>query len=282
MPSEPSIVPAQRRRRPKRGASSSTPKEDAGSQYHQRAISRALDVLEGFSDEHPELTLKEMSQRIDLPESSLFRILLTLESRGYLVQSADGAYTLAPKLLLGRLQERAEQVRVVLRPHLQQLAGRFDETASSAYLFENRIEALDSVETFHAIRMTNKPGRVLSPHASSLGKVITAFQKPELIDRMIEVYGLVPRTPRTVTDRQALLAEFERIRAQGYALDREESVMGGVCIGAAIAIDNNSVMAGLSVSTPVVRMTPEKELEITRAVLDAARRAALDLKSSRH
>src|SRR5215468_2884745 len=241
MPSQPATVPPQRRRRPKRAAAAPAEPVESGSQYHQRAIGRALDVLESFDDDRPERTLKEMAQDIGLPESSLFRILITLEGRGYLVQNSDGAYSLAPKVLLGRIQERAEKVRRVLRPHLQKLAGRFDETSSCAYLFENRIQALDSVETFHAIRMTNKPGRVLPPHASSLGKVITAFQKPETIDHILETHGLVPRTAHTVSDRQTLLAEFERIRAQGYAMDREESVTGGICVGAAVTLDGSSV-----------------------------------------
>ena len=275
MPSQP-VVSALRRRRPKR-ASSAQVEPEAANPYHQRAIGRALDVLECFDDERPERTLKEISRDIGLPESSLFRILLTLEGRGYLRQSADGAYALAPKVVLGRLFERAERVRSALRPHLQKLTARFDETSSCAYLFENRIQALDSVETFHAIRMTNKPGRVLPPHASSLGKAITAFQKPEVINRILEVYGLVPRTSHTVCDREPLLAEYERIRAQGYAIDREESVAGGICIGSAVTLDGNHVTAALSLSTPVVRMTPERELEVTRAVLDAARAAAHDL-----
>ena len=273
MPSQPVVS---RRRRPKRASAPVEP--ETGNPYHQRAIGRALDVLECFDDERQERTLKEIARDIGLPESSLFRILLTLEGRGYLKQSSDGAYALAPKVALGRLFERAEKVRSALRPHLQKLTARFDETSSCAYLFENRIQALDSVETFHAIRMTNKPGRVLPPHASSLGKAITAFQKPEAINRILEVYGLVPRTSHTVCDREPLLAEFERIRAQGYAIDREESVTGGVCIGAAITLDGSHVTAALSVSTPVVRMTPERELEVTRAVLDAARAAARDLR----
>lgn len=277
MPSPSTVVPAQRRRRPKRAATASAQVGDSGAQYHLRGISRALDVLECFDDARPERTLKEICDDIGLPESSLFRILLTLHSRGYLVQNPDGAYTLAPKILLGRLHERAERVRGVLRPHLQKLAGRFDETASSAYLFQDRIQVLDSVETFHSIRMTNKPGRVLPPHASSLGKAITAFQKAELIERILEVYGLVPRTARTVCDRQALIAEFEHIRAAGYAVDREESVPGGICIAAAISLDSGSVIAAVSVSTPAVRMSPERELDITRAVLDTARVAAHDL-----
>ncbi len=270
---------AQRRRRPKRAARAADALESSGSQYHLKAIGRALDVLECFSDYRPELTLKDIGQMIGLPESSLFRILLTLESRGYLIQNPDGSYQLSAKVLLGRIQERAQNVRAKLRPYLQELASRFDETATSAYLFEDRVHALDTVETFHAIRMTNKPGRVLPPHASSLGKAITAFQKPALIDRMLEVYGLVARTAHTITDRQALLAEFERIRAQGYATDREESVLGGICVGAAVTIDGSPVVAAISVSTPLVRMSPERELAITRAVLDCARQAAIDLKA---
>jgi len=245
-----------------------------------KAVARTLDVLDSFTDETPELTLKTLSQMIQMPESSLFRILLTLESRGYLIQAADGAYRLAPKLLLGRSYERAQRVRQHVRPLLESLATRFDETASAAYLFEHRIQVLDAVETFHAIRMTNKPGRVLPAHASSLGKAIVAFQSRAEIDRLLEVYGLVKRTERTVVDRQLLLAEFEQIRLRGYAIDREESVSGGVCIGAAITVASGPVVAALSVSTPVVRMSPDRELEITRAVLDAARQAAISMRSA--
>lgn len=270
----------QRRRRPKHPVSTPGHPRESGEQYHLKAITRALDVLECFSDERPNLSLKEIGDVIDLPESSLFRILLTLESRGYLTQNTDGSYCLPPKLLFGKLHDRAERARAVVRPHLQQLASRFDETASLAYLFGDRVQALDTVETFHEIRMTNKPGRVLPPHCSALGKVITAFQDPALINRILETYGLYRRTEKTVVDRQALLAEFDQIRRRGYAVDREETVMGGVCIGAAVTADGSPVSLALSLSTPLVRMTPAREQEITAAVLETARLAALDLRSS--
>ena len=271
-------TPTQRRRRPKHAVASAGHARQSGEQYHLKAITRALDVLECFSDERPDLGLKEIGQLMDLPESSLFRILLTLENRGYLRQHADGSYCLPPKLLFGRLHDRAERARIIVRPFLQQLASRFDETASLAYLFGDRIQALDTVETFHEIRMTNKPGRVLPPHCSSLGKAITAFQAPAHIDRILEGYGLYRRTEKTVVDRQALLAEFETIRKRGYAVDREETVLGGVCIGAAIASDGTPVSLALSVSTPLVRMTPAREQEIVGAVLENARLAALELR----
>jgi len=258
-----------RRRRPK-----DREQPARAEQYHLRAIQRALDVLEAFTDERPELTLKDLSGLLGLPESSLFRTLLTLSDRGYLIQKPDGAYCLPPKLLYGRVYERAEQLRRRLRPYLQELARRFDETASLAYLFGDRIQVLDTVETFQEVRLTNKPGRVLPPHCSSLGKAITAFQPPDLIDRILEVYGLYRRTERTIVDRQTLLAEFEQIRRRGWAADREESVAGGLCLGAPVTLEGRHVTTAISVSVPMIRMTPEREEAIARAVLETAREAA--------
>jgi DNA-binding IclR family transcriptional regulator len=269
----------QRRRRPKRAAAGDGQPRESGEQYHLKAIARALDVLECFTDERPDLSLKDIGRLIELPESSLFRILLTLESRGYLMQRPDGSYCLPPKLLLGKLHDRAERLRDAVHPFLQKLASRFDETASVAYLFGDHIHAVDTVETFHEIRMTNKPGRVLPPHCSSLGKAITAYQTSPQIDRILETYGLYRRTDKTVVDRQALLTEFADIRERGFAVDREETVLGGVCIGAPITTDGAGVSAAMSLSTPIVRMTDDRERAITEGVIEAARAAALALKA---
>lgn len=265
----------QRRRRPKQNAPPAADGSNSNDRYHLRVLTRALDVLEAFSEERPQLGLKEIAKLAGLPESSLFRILLTMQARGYLVQNRDGAYELPPKMLFGKLHERSERMCAAMRPYLESLAHRFDETASLAYLFGEHIKAIDTVETFHEIRITNKPGRVLPPHCSSLGKAITAFQENEFIERILESYGLYRRTEKTVIDRQALKLEFERIRARGYAVDREETTIGGICIGAPITANGAPVFAAVSVSTPLVRMTPERERAIIEAVRDTARQAAL-------
>ena len=266
----------QRRRRPKRIGLKTIDQPEPAEQYHSRAIWRALDVLECFTDQTP-LSLKEIGGLIKLPESSLFRILMTLEARGYLKQNSDGRYTLAPKVLFGKLHEQAQKVRGLVHPFLERLAGCLDETASMAFLFGDKIQVLDAVETFHEIRITNKFGRVIPPHCSSLGKAITAFQERDLIDQILESYGLTRRTQNTVVDRQALLAEFEHIRSVGYAFDREETLIGGICIGAAVVPAGARVVCAISVSTPTVRMNPEREQRIIDAVVDSARQAALVL-----
>lgn len=258
------------RRRPKWASTSDSKPEPADEQYYSRTIARALDVLEAFTEENSILTLKELSRTVHLPESSLFRVLLTLQTRGYLDQSSNGTYQLSKKVLFGKLLERAEELRDLARPEMQALASRFNETTSMAYLFDDRIQVLEAFETFHEIRVTNRPGRVLPPHCSAMGKVITAYQELPAIDRILEVYGLAPRTPKTIVDRRALLQEFESVRKAGYAFDREESTLGGICVGAAIRSKSGNVVAAISVSTPIIRMPREREMGIVEAVLNAA------------
>lgn len=241
--------------------------------YYLRSIGRALEVLDCFDGKTP-LTLKEIGKSTGLPDSTLFRVLLTLEKHSYLSQAMDGAYQLAPKLRFGWLIGQANALRDKVRPELERLAQRFNETASMAYLYEDRIHVLDSIETFHEIRMSNRIGRVLPPHCSALGKAITAFQDRVIAEQIVEIYGLSRRTDRTITDRSRLFDEFAEIRRTGIACDREESILGGVCYSAAIRPAGKPVVAAISLSTPIVRMTPERGEQTRKALLEAAARAS--------
>ncbi|MDE3063359.1 MAG: IclR family transcriptional regulator [Acidobacteriota bacterium] len=261
-----------RRRIPKWALQSATD-TPSSEQYYLRSIGRALDVLDSF-DGKAALALKDIGAKTGLPESTLFRVLLTLEKHGYLQQAVDGTYQLAPRLRFGWLIEQANVLRDKARPELERLAHQFNETASLAYLYEDRIHVLDSVETFHEIRMSNRIGRVLPPHCSAMGKAITAFQEQALADQILEIYGLARRTEHTITDRARLFAQFAEIRRTGIAADREESILGGICYSAAIRAEGKPVVAALSLSTPILRMTPERDEATRKAVLEAASRIA--------
>lgn len=262
-----------RRRRPQWAAEKGAKNAEATSadqRYHSRTIERALDVLESFHANQPGLSLKELSAITGLPESSLFRVLLTLQKRDYLQQQTDGTYQLTRKVLLGRLYESAELVRTLARPQLEELASEFNETCSVAYVFGDHIQVLDTMETFHQIRVSNRRGRILPPHCSSMGKAILAFQTSEVADAMLEVYGLNRRTEHTIVDRHALRQELLTVRRLGFACDREESMLGGVCFGAPISSSTGQVVAALSISTPTQRITPEREKAMQQRVREAA------------
>jgi IclR family acetate operon transcriptional repressor len=263
-----------RRRRPK-SAGSETDEATVSKNglYLSKAIIRALNVLESFRQTGRSLSLMDIRASTRLPEATLFRILVTLESQEYLVQLKDGSYRLAPKVLWGVIHDRASAIRDLLHPRLQSLAREFDETASSGFLYGDRIQCIDTVDSLRDVRATTRIGRVLPPYASAMGKTITAFQSREIIDQLIEVYGLFKRTEHTIIDRLQIFQDYEKIRTEGVAFDRGEATEGGVCIAVPVFSGPDSVECAMSVSIPLVRYGEELE----RAVVAALRRSAKEL-----
>jgi len=261
-----------RRRRPKAARPGNDEAEASKSGlYLSKAIIRALNVLESFRQTGRPLSLMDISARTKLPEASLFRILVTLESQEYLVRLKDGSYRLTPKVLWGVIHDRASAIRDFLHPQLQSLAREFDETASSGFLYGDRIQCIDTVESLRDVRTTTRIGRVLPPYASSMGKAITAFQSRETIDKLVEVYGLFKRTEHTVIDRLQIFQDYERIRTEGVAFDRGEATDGGVCIGVPVFSGPGSVECAISLSFPLIRHNKELEREVVAALQRAAK-----------
>lgn len=263
-----------RRRRPQWATAaemSNLKPEMQSERYHSRTIERALDALEAFDSSASALSLKELSSVIGQPESSLYRVLTTLQKRDYLLQNRDGTYQLTRKVLHGRLYERAELLKTTARPFMEELSRQFDETVSLSYLFTEYIQVLDTIEAFHPIRVTNRAGRIIPPHCSSMGKAIMAHQSSEIADRMLETYGLVRHTEHSIGDRQTLRLELEASRKSGFAVDRQESMLGGICYGAPIHSSATSVVGAISVSTPIQRLDGERETAIRDAVVEAAK-----------
>lgn len=268
-----------RRRRPK--AARSETDETVVSKnglYLSKAIIRALNVLDSFRQTGRSLSLTDICETTKLPEASLFRILVTLESQEYLIQLKDGSYRLAPKVLWGVIHDRACAIGDLFHPRLQSLAREFDETASSGFLYGDRIQVIDTVESLRDVRATTRMGRVLPPYASAMGKAITAFQSRKTIDQLIEVYGLFKRTEHTIIDRPQIFQDYERIRTEGVAFDRGEATDGGVCIGVPVrsGTDSDWVESAISVSIPLVRYGEELERDVVAALRRTAKELSQD------
>jgi DNA-binding IclR family transcriptional regulator len=239
-----------------------------------KAVQRALDVLECFPDGQTNLSLIEISRLVGFNESTLFRILSTLEGRGYLQRNVDGSFKLTPKLLFGKLYERAEKIREVVNPFMVRLSQAFNEPTSLKFLFEDKIQVIDFVHAFQEIGQTVHIGKIIAPHCTSSGKVITAFQPRGLMDRILQSYGLHKRTQNTITDPQMLMKEFEQIRQQGFAVDREESHYGGCCFACPLFDQGPRVIGAISICSPLMRMNTQREADMIQALIDATRQAS--------
>jgi IclR family acetate operon transcriptional repressor len=158
---------------------------------------------------------------------------------------------------------------------MRKLSMTFRETISAAALMGNHIEVVAVIDSPHLVRMSNVVGRILPPHASSMGKAITAFQSDEVRERLLTSYGMTIFTPNTICDQRQLEEYFERIRQTGISCDDEENTLGGICYGVPIHAPGEQVQAALSLSMPMTRLP--KEPSGLQAILDELHQAAADV-----
>ncbi len=180
--------------------------------YFSKVIGKALDLIAILRASPQPLSLNELTLRLELVKSSVFRILHTLEVSGYIERDTAGRYSLAPDLRAWAPGQLRVALLDVAMPALKELSREFGETVSLAMRFENRVEVIGTIESPHLIRMGNTVGRIVPPHASSLGKAVAAFQSEEVRDRLVRSYGIHRFTEHTVTDEVELKLEFERVR----------------------------------------------------------------------
>jgi IclR family acetate operon transcriptional repressor len=243
-----------------------TPQHD---KYFSRAVSKALEALEFLQTAANSMSMNEIALRLKLSKTSAFRLLKTLEATGYVAQDGRGQYKLAPGIhAVTPTQWLSKLVRIAL-PHMQALTHETTETVSLAALFENRIEVVAVIESPHVIRMSNVVGHILPPNASSLGKAITAFQPLAGQERLLRSFKIYRFTDHTITDPRTLAHEYESIRDQRFAVDREECAYDGICFSVPVFGPTDEVSAAISLSMPKFRLRGEEHEAAIIASLQA-------------
>jgi DNA-binding IclR family transcriptional regulator len=228
--------------------------------YFSRSVGKAFLILGVLSRSKKALSLSEIASAAELTKSSCFRLLFTLQSLHFLLQNEDGRFAIAPDTWVNSGMQISSVLPRAASESAQRLSSEFRETVSLAVLFSNHIEVVHVIESPQVIRMANTVGRILPPHASSLGKAITAFQSPEISNHILRSYGLMSLTAATITDEAMVLRELDTIRKNGIAYESEESTLDGCCFGCPIFLEGSSAVAAISISMPKSRL-PEGDIK---------------------
>ena len=239
--------------------------------YQIAVVARTLDVLEMLAVSDEPVALTELARDLDATKSSVFRILVTLEQRGYVAREpSSGRYRLGTHLAyLGSRSLRSLDLRRAARPVLEELHRRFGETVNLGVLDDAEVVYIDMVESDHGLRMAAQLGGRDPAYSTSLGKAILAYL-PEPVRESHLPTRLIARTPQTIINRALLAVELERIRREGVAEDVGENEAGAHCFGAPIFDHGGSVIAAISISAPESRLSEPLKREIAPAIADAA------------
>lgn len=246
------------------------------SEYIIQAVDHALDLLEQFHDEVDELGVTELSKRLKLHKNNVFRLLATLESRGYIEQNrVTENYRLGLKTLqLGQTFIRQMGLLRQARPVLETVVEQCNETAYVAILKDLHIVYLDVVETTLTVRVVPRVGARLPAYCTAVGKVQLAYMTDEELDAYFPGRELKAFTPNTITDKAELKKSLAVVAEQGYAVDNEELDLGVRCVGAPIRDYTRRIVGAVSISGPSMRFTDER---LEKELIPLVKRAAEDI-----
>lgn len=230
------------------------------SEYLIQAVSHALDLLEQFHGEVDELGVTELSKRLKLHKNNVFRLLATLESRGYIEQNkVTENYRLGLKTLeLGQTFIKQMGLLRQSKPVLEALVSECNETAYVAILKDFNIIYLDAVETDMTVRVVTRVGSSLPVYCTAAGKVQIAFMSDEELENLLRGKELKRYTDNTITDCNVLKKQLKSIVEKGYALDNEELDIGVRCVSAPIRDYTRRIIGAVSISGPSMRFQDER------------------------
>ncbi len=242
--------------------------------YVIQSVAHALDVLEQFFSDADELGVTELSKRLKLHKNNVFRLLATLEARGYIEQNrATENYRLGIKCLhLGRRYIDHMGLVRQARPILTDVAHRCRESTFVAILRREGVVPLEAAEpNERVVRITPPLGQPLPLHCTAVGKVHLAFDPEQQL--RADLPEQLPRfTDRTIVDRSMLFEQLDSVARNGFGMENCEFYEDVSSVAVPIRDYTRSVVGSLAVAGPAYRIGIERiNTEIAPLVMEAGR-----------
>lgn len=230
--------------------------------YRVQALDRALDILGCFTFQNREMSLSEIVQCTGLNKTTAKRLVSNLTFRGYLKQDLKTKrYQLGLRLFeLGGIVFSSFSLRKAADPYISRLQYETGATVLLGVMIEDHLVYVDKREGNGMIRISSDIGWRRNLHYGMLGMVLMAYISPEKVRDILKKYPLEAHTPFSITDEDAFSLRLEKIRKDGYILEREEAVEGIMGIAAPIRDYSRQVVAALGVALPIGQRSKEGEI----------------------
>ena len=227
--------------------------------YSVPAVQRTLDLIEAMATHNHELTITEANRKFKIPKSSVYAILQTLKSRGYVDKDASDRYFLTLKLFsLGSSLVDSLDLRSRVYPLLKELTEKAQITGHISVLDNGYAVYIEKVEVFGAVRLTTWVGKRMHVHSTSMGKALLCHFSEEELDQFIEKHGLQRMTDRTITNPLDFKKELARVRTSGYAVSNEENELGVRAVAAPIFDHTGVPIAAVNLGGSTLQIKVEK------------------------
>lgn len=213
--------------------------------------------------------VSQIADHVDISDSAASNHLHTLRRAGFLTTEGD---IYQPSLKFAKLGERAKS-RDTAFEHAIEITNELDDRTNFETCFtveENglgrylrpEVDVTSDVDNYYTV------GEPIHLHSTATGKAILAQYSEERVDFIVDRWGLPAKTERTISSRERLKEELEKVRDRGYALNRGEDQEGVYAIGQAATKPTGEVLGAMSIAGPTFRTKKQRFKEQFTAILD--------------
>lgn len=221
---------------------------------------KLLDILEFFTEQNNKpLRLQDIAQGLSMNSSTVLRFLSSLVEYGYVQQNPETLrYRLTMRICaLASKVSASVNLTEVAQPFMRRVRDVFHESVCLGILQSNHVVYIDVLSgPDNILRSTQRIGNNAPVHCTGIGKVLLLNYNDAEIGNILDREGMRVFTKNTLSTPEQLLAEIGTVRQQGYAFDNEECEEGVRCVAVPIRDYTQKVIAGLSVTGTIFRLTP--------------------------
>jgi len=238
-----------------------------------------MDVL-GELERYPSgRTIRELTESLSLPRTTVYRLLNSLQSHDVVRRDEDGAYHLGRRLLSLAAHTATRfgdaGLSTICQPHIDRLAAEIGEGVKLSVLDDDGVIVIAAAQGRREYALTVEAGQRMPVHASAAGKLLLAYQPDDAIDYWLN-RPLPAYTPKTLTTVKQLRAELASIKLRGWADDKGETAPSILAYAAPVTTGNGRVAAVVSV--PFLAGTKPAQMEkVKSAAVRAARAMSSEL-----
>jgi len=223
-----------------------------------QSLDRAFTIIEIIANTQEPLSLKVITERANLPKPTVYRILSSLEIWGYVDQDDNKSYKLGTKfMLLGSKVLEGLEITKIARPFLKELNNQTNETIFLGVIDKGRGLYLDKLDSTHSVRLVSRIGSRNYLHSTGLGKCLLSGLDEKEVIQLLNEQGMPAMTENTITEKEVLLQQIRIGREKGFLIDNIENEEGVRCIAAPVKDHKGKVVAAVSISGPLQRITDE-------------------------
>ena len=225
------------------------------------SLVKSLQIVENLAAAKGTMRLQDLSAEAKIPVSTVSRILNTFSEKGYIFQDPNTLqYGLTHKF--SELSASSNFEEMLIRcghPVITELCKSSGETCTLIVEAGSQIIHLDTIEPADKLLTVRiQTGMTVPIYCTAAGKLFLAGKTHKQLEEYIKETEFTPMTPNTITDGKILTEELYQIREQGWAIEDEEVELGAWTVAAGITDDSGKILAAVSISGPVSRISSKK------------------------